>query len=80
MFVCIAETSVTSLLTKNFDAKSRGRWQTWVHCIPVPKDVPDIKVVVFGRKGKSPAQEVQNLNDKPFLVSFFFLFHTNLTK
>ncbi|XP_074880427.1 oxygen-regulated protein 1 [Buteo buteo] len=65
----LKETSVTCLLTKNFDTKSRGRWQTWVHCIPVPKDVPDIKVVVFGRKGKSPAQEVQNLNDKPFLLT-----------
>ncbi|XP_029868281.2 oxygen-regulated protein 1 [Aquila chrysaetos chrysaetos] len=65
----LKETSVTSLLTKNFDTKSRGRWQTWVHCIPVPKDVPDIKVVVFGRKGKSPAQEVQNLNDNPFLLT-----------
>ncbi|XP_049684405.1 oxygen-regulated protein 1 [Accipiter gentilis] len=65
----LKESSVTSLLTKNFDAKSRGRWQTWVHCIPVPKDVPDVKIVVFGRKGKSPAQEVQNLNDKPFLLT-----------
>ncbi|XP_069635451.1 oxygen-regulated protein 1 [Haliaeetus albicilla] len=65
----LKETSVTSLLTKDFDTKSRGRWQTWVHCIPVPKDVPHIKVVVFGRKGKSPAQEVQHLNDKPFLLT-----------
>ena len=75
MFVCIAETSVTSLLTKNFDTKSRGRWQTWVHCTQVPEGVPDIQVVVFGSKGKSPAQKVQNLYDNPFLVSFFFISH-----
>ncbi|KAF1667035.1 Lipoxygenase homology domain-containing protein 1, partial [Aptenodytes patagonicus] len=65
----LKETSVTSLLTKDFDTKSRGRWQTWVHCTQVPEDVPDIQVVVFGRKGKSPAQEVQNLNDNPFLLT-----------
>ncbi|NXQ80747.1 LOXH1 protein, partial [Nyctibius grandis] len=65
----LKETSVTSLLTKNFDTKSRGRWQTWVHCTQVPEDVPDIQVVVFGRKGKSPAQKVQNLNDNPFLLT-----------
>ncbi|XP_054673049.1 oxygen-regulated protein 1 isoform X1 [Grus americana] len=65
----LKETSVTSLLTKNFDTKSRGRWQTWVHCTRVPEDVPDIQIVVFGRKGKSPAQKVQNLNDNPFLLT-----------
>lgn len=75
MSVFIAETSVAPLLTKNFDTKSRGRWQTWVHCTQLPKNVPDIQVVVFGRKGKSPAQKVQNLNDSPFLVSFFFISH-----
>ncbi|XP_010005184.1 PREDICTED: lipoxygenase homology domain-containing protein 1-like [Chaetura pelagica] len=64
----LKETSVTSLLTKNVDTKSRGRWQTWVHCTQVPEDVPDIQVVVFGRKGKSPAQKIQNLNDNPFLL------------
>ncbi|NXC68774.1 LOXH1 protein, partial [Anhinga anhinga] len=65
----LRETSVTSLLTKNFDTKSRGRWQTWVYCTQVPEDVPDIQVVVFGRKGKSPAQKAQNLNDNPFLLT-----------
>ncbi|XP_075351577.1 oxygen-regulated protein 1 [Mycteria americana] len=65
----LKETSVTSLLTKNFDTKSRGRWQTWVHCTQVPEDVSDIQVIVFGRKGKSPAQKVQNLNDNPFLLT-----------
>ncbi|XP_074675225.1 oxygen-regulated protein 1 [Strix aluco] len=65
----LKEKSVTSLLTKNFDTKSRGRWQTWVHCTQVPEDVPDIQVVVFGRRGKSPAQKVQNLNDNPFLLT-----------
>ncbi|XP_075271384.1 oxygen-regulated protein 1 [Opisthocomus hoazin] len=65
----LKETSVTSLPTKHFDTKSRGRWQTWVHCTQVPEDVPDIQVVVFGRKGKSPAQKVQNLHDHPFLLS-----------
>ncbi|XP_054048264.1 lipoxygenase homology domain-containing protein 1-like [Rissa tridactyla] len=65
----LKETSVTSLLTKNFDTKSRGRWQMWVHCMQVPEDVPDIQVVVFGRKGKSPAQKVQNLNNNPFLLT-----------
>lgn len=75
MFVFIAETSVTSLLTKDFDIKSEGRWQMWVHCTQVPEVVPDIQVVVFGRKGKSPAQEVQHLNDNPFLVSFLFISH-----
>ncbi|XP_056189557.1 lipoxygenase homology domain-containing protein 1-like [Falco biarmicus] len=64
----LKETSVTSLI-KNFDTKSRGRWQTWVHCTQVPEDVPDIQVVVFGRKGKSPAQKVQNLSDNPFLLT-----------
>lgn len=75
MFVLNAEMSVTSLLTKQIDTKSRGRWQMWVHCTQVPEDVPDIQVVVFGRRGKSPAQKVQNLNDNPFLVSFFFISH-----
>ncbi|NWQ86639.1 LOXH1 protein, partial [Burhinus bistriatus] len=65
----LKETSVTSLLTKNFDTKSSGRWQMWVHCTQVPEDIPDIQVVVFGRKGKSPAQKVQNLNDNPFLLT-----------
>ncbi|NWT00657.1 LOXH1 protein, partial [Mionectes macconnelli] len=64
----LKETSVTSLLVKNFDMKSRGRWQTWVHCTQVPEDVPDIQVVAFGRKGKSPAQKVPNLSDDPFLL------------
>ncbi|KAM6444396.1 oxygen-regulated protein 1 [Rhynochetos jubatus] len=67
--ILLKETSVTSLLTKDFDTESRGRWQTWVHCTQVPEDVPDIQVVVFGRKGKSPAQKVQNLNDNPFLLT-----------
>ncbi|KAM6375920.1 LOW QUALITY PROTEIN: oxygen-regulated protein 1 [Alca torda] len=65
----LKETSVSSHLTKNFDTKSRGRWQMWVHCMQVPEDVPDIQVVVFGRKGKSPAQKVQNLNNNPFLLT-----------
>ncbi|NXJ65880.1 LOXH1 protein, partial [Rostratula benghalensis] len=65
----LKETSVTSLLTKDFDTKSRGRWQMWMHCIQAPQDIPDIQVVVFGRKGKSPAQKVQNLNDNPFLLT-----------
>ncbi|KAM6104684.1 oxygen-regulated protein 1 isoform 2-T2 [Theristicus caerulescens] len=65
----LKETPVTSLLTKDFDTKSRGRWQTWMHCTQVPEDVPDIHVVVYGRKGKSPAQKVQNLNDNPFLLT-----------
>uniref|UniRef100_A0A8B9BKS5 PLAT domain-containing protein n=1 Tax=Anser brachyrhynchus TaxID=132585 RepID=A0A8B9BKS5_9AVES len=69
MFVLNAEMSVTSLLTKQIDTKSRGRWQMWVHCTQVPEDVPDIQVVVFGRRGKSPAQKVQNLNDNPFLLT-----------
>ncbi|KAJ7410553.1 hypothetical protein BTVI_53174 [Pitangus sulphuratus] len=64
----LKETSVTSFV-KNFDTKSRGRWQTWVHCTQVPEDVPDIQVVAFGRKGKSPAQKVQNLSDDPFLLT-----------
>lgn len=75
MLVFLAETSVTPLLTKDVDTTSRGRWQTWVHCAQVPADVPDIQVVVFGRKGKSPAQKVQNLNDNPFLVSSFYISH-----
>lgn len=70
-----AETSVTPLVTKGVDTESRGRWQTWVHCTQVPEDVPDIQVVVFGRKGKSPAQKVQNLDDNPFLVSSFWISH-----
>ncbi|XP_027494714.1 lipoxygenase homology domain-containing protein 1-like [Corapipo altera] len=65
----LKETSVTSLLVKNFDMKSRGRWQTWVHCTQVPEDFPDIQIVAFGRKGKSPAQKVQNLSDNPFLLT-----------
>ncbi|XP_054250623.1 oxygen-regulated protein 1 [Indicator indicator] len=65
----LKETSVTPLLTKTTDARSRGRWQTWIHCTQVPDDVPDIEVVVFGSKGKSPAQKVQNLNDYPFLLT-----------
>ncbi|XP_028941560.1 lipoxygenase homology domain-containing protein 1, partial [Antrostomus carolinensis] len=65
----LKETSVTSFLTKNVDIKSRGLWQMWVHCMQVPEDVPDIQVVVFGSKGKSPAQKVQNLNDNPFLLT-----------
>ncbi|PKU34548.1 hypothetical protein llap_15148 [Limosa lapponica baueri] len=69
IFAFNTETSVTSLLTKDFDTKSRGRWQMWMHCMQVPEDVPDIQVVLFGRKGKSPAQKVQNLNDNPFLLT-----------
>ncbi|XP_071410619.1 oxygen-regulated protein 1 isoform X4 [Pithys albifrons albifrons] len=65
----LKETSVTSLLMKNFEMKSRGRWQTWVHCTQVPELLPDIQVVAFGRKGKSPAQKVQNLSDNPFMLT-----------
>ncbi|XP_069710231.1 oxygen-regulated protein 1 [Phaenicophaeus curvirostris] len=65
----LKETSVTSLLEKKNDTKSRGCWQAWVHGTQVPEDVPDIQVVVFGRKGKSPAQKVPNLNDIPFLLT-----------
>lgn len=70
-FAFTAETSVTSLPMKNLDTKSRGQWQTWVDCSQVPEDVPNIQIVAFGRKGKSPAQKVQNLSDTPFLVGFF---------
>lgn len=45
----------------------------WVHCVEVPEDTPDVQVVVFGTEGKSSSQKVQNLNDNPFLVGFFFL-------
>ncbi|NWQ76457.1 LOXH1 protein, partial [Columbina picui] len=65
----LKETPVTSLSPKNVDTKSRGRWQTWVHCTQIPEDVTDIHVVVFGQKGKSPTQKVQNLNDNPFLFT-----------
>ncbi|XP_068044820.1 oxygen-regulated protein 1 [Anomalospiza imberbis] len=65
----LKETSVTSLPTENLDTKSRGRWQTRMHCTQVPEDVPNIQVVAFGRKGKSPAQKVQNLSDTPFLLT-----------
>ncbi|OPJ83462.1 hypothetical protein AV530_006350 [Patagioenas fasciata monilis] len=65
----LKETPVTSLSPKNVDTKSRGRWQTWVHCTQIPEDVPDIQVVVFGQKGKSSSQKVQNLNDNPFLFT-----------
>ncbi|NXX22199.1 LOXH1 protein, partial [Podargus strigoides] len=65
----LKETSMTSVLTKDFDTKSRGRWQTWVHCTQLPEDIPDVQVVVFGMKGKSFAQKVQNLNDNPFLLT-----------
>ncbi|NXU53866.1 LOXH1 protein, partial [Turnix velox] len=65
----LQETSVASHLMKDFDNKSRGRWQMRVHCMQVPDDVPDIQVVVFGRKGKSLAQKVQNLTDNPFLLT-----------
>ncbi|XP_058687118.1 oxygen-regulated protein 1 [Poecile atricapillus] len=68
--VPLKETSVTSLPTENLETKSRGRWQTWVHCTQVPEDAPNIQVVAFGRKGKSPAQKVQNLSDSPFLLTF----------
>lgn len=71
MFAFTAEASVRSLPMENLDMKSRGRWQTWVHCTQVSEDVPNIQVVAFGRKGKSPAQKVQNLSDTPFLVGFF---------
>ncbi|NXX88039.1 LOXH1 protein, partial [Centropus bengalensis] len=65
----LKETSVTSLLEKKFDTKCRGCWHAWVHCTQVPEDVPDIEVVVFGSKGKSPAQKVVNMNDNPFLLT-----------
>nr|XP_009671864.1 PREDICTED: oxygen-regulated protein 1 [Struthio camelus australis] len=65
----LKETSVTPLLTKEFHTKSQGRWQTWVDCVHAPEDVPDIQIVIFGEKGKSPAQKVQNLNNNPFLVT-----------
>ncbi|XP_063250128.1 oxygen-regulated protein 1 isoform X2 [Prinia subflava] len=65
----LQETSVTSLPTENLDTKSKGPWQTWVHCTQVPGDVPNIQVIAFGRKGKSPAQKVQNLSDTPFLLT-----------
>ncbi|XP_041329697.1 oxygen-regulated protein 1 [Pyrgilauda ruficollis] len=65
----LKETSVASLPVENFDTKSRGRWQAWVHCTQVPEDIPNIQVVAFGRKGKSPAQKVQNLSDIPFLLT-----------
>ncbi|XP_014737101.1 PREDICTED: lipoxygenase homology domain-containing protein 1-like isoform X3 [Sturnus vulgaris] len=67
--ILLKETSMTSLPMKNLDTKSRGRWQTWVHCTQVPEDLPNIQVVAFGRKGKSPAQKVQNLSDTPFLLT-----------
>ncbi|XP_021244712.1 lipoxygenase homology domain-containing protein 1 isoform X4 [Numida meleagris] len=64
----LKEMSVTSL-TKQINTKSRGRWQMRVHCVHVPEDTPVIQVVVFGNKGKSPAQKVENLNDNPFLLT-----------
>ncbi|KAM9387408.1 LOW QUALITY PROTEIN: oxygen-regulated protein 1 [Phaethornis superciliosus] len=63
----LKETSVASPVPPKFDTKSRGRWQI-VHCTQVPEEVPDILVVVLERKGKFPAQKVQNLNDNPFLL------------
>ncbi|XP_048796074.1 lipoxygenase homology domain-containing protein 1-like isoform X1 [Lagopus muta] len=65
----LKEMSVTSLLTKQINTKSRGRWQMWVHCVEVPEDAPDVQVVVFGTEGKSSSQKVQNLNDNPFLLT-----------
>lgn len=73
VFVSNTEMSVTSPLTKQINTKSRGRWQMWVHGVQVPEDTPDVQVVVFGTEGKSSSQKVQNLNDNPFLVGFFFL-------
>ncbi|XP_010220726.1 PREDICTED: oxygen-regulated protein 1 [Tinamus guttatus] len=69
VIIPLKETSETSPLTKEFDMNSQGRWQMWVDCIYVPEDVPDIQVVIFGKKGKSSAQKVQNLNNNPFLLS-----------
>ncbi|KAG6940540.1 hypothetical protein G0U57_015943, partial [Chelydra serpentina] len=41
----------------------------WVYCTHIPEKVPDIQVVVFGTKGKSAAQKVQNLKNNPFLLT-----------
>ncbi|NWX89664.1 LOXH1 protein, partial [Nothoprocta pentlandii] len=69
VIIPLKETSEISPLTKEFDMNSQGRWQMWVDCVHVPEDVPDIQVIIFGEKGKSSAQKVQNLNNNPFLLS-----------
>lgn len=74
VFPLIVETSVTSDLVKDFDTRSRGRWQMCMNCTNILGKVPDIQLIVFGTKRKSSLQKVQNLKNEPFLVGFLFYF------
>ncbi|XP_044862525.1 lipoxygenase homology domain-containing protein 1-like isoform X2 [Mauremys mutica] len=69
LVIPLKEMTETSDPVKYFDTKSRGRWQMWVYCTHIPEKVPDIQVVVFGTKGKSAAQKVQNLKNDSFLLT-----------
>ncbi|XP_059580075.1 oxygen-regulated protein 1 [Alligator mississippiensis] len=65
----LKETSVTSDLVKDFDTRSRGRWQMCMNCTNILGKVPDIQLIVFGTKRKSSLQKVQNLKNEPFLLT-----------
>ncbi|XP_075776815.1 oxygen-regulated protein 1 isoform X2 [Pelodiscus sinensis] len=69
LVIPLKEITMTSDPVKYFDTKSRGRWQMWVYCTHVPEKVLNIQVVVFGTKGKSASQKVQNLKNNPFLLT-----------
>ncbi|XP_074841891.1 oxygen-regulated protein 1 [Carettochelys insculpta] len=65
----LKEMTMTSDPVKYFSTKSKGQWQMWMYCTHVPEEVPDIQVILFGTKGKSASQKVQNLNNNPFLLT-----------
>ncbi|XP_074056585.1 lipoxygenase homology domain-containing protein 1-like isoform X2 [Macrotis lagotis] len=68
VIIPLKEVNVIPAVIKNFHVTSRGQWQMWLSASPLPKNMPDIQLIVFGMRGKSTAQKIKNLKSDPFLL------------
>ncbi|XP_072460708.1 lipoxygenase homology domain-containing protein 1-like isoform X3 [Notamacropus eugenii] len=68
VIIPLKEVNVIPALIKDSHVTSRGQWQMWLSASPLPENIPDIELIVFGMRGKSPAQKIKNLKNNPFLL------------
>ncbi|XP_074134524.1 lipoxygenase homology domain-containing protein 1-like isoform X1 [Sminthopsis crassicaudata] len=64
----LKEANMIPAVIKDSPVTSKGQWQMWLSASPLPENIPDIQLIVFGMRGKSPVQKIENLKNDPFLL------------
>nr|XP_020861600.1 lipoxygenase homology domain-containing protein 1 isoform X4 [Phascolarctos cinereus] len=68
VIIPLKEVNVIPAVIKDSQVSSRGHWQMWLSASPLPENIPDVQLIVFGMRGKSPVQKIKNLKNDPFLL------------